>query len=327
MRRTHRASRFTTRSDLPQSDRKLLTQEVLRLRREGVREQITAAFRQEGEAVDEAEDLGEGDDGEMPDDLRDVEARKARLEGIWDRLRESKRKAVSATDLDCRLMKCEGLVRPAFNVQAMVDAESQVVAAVRVTEAENDHGQLRDLVEMAMENTGTTPNVVVADTGYSDEKTLRWLDESGQEALVPPQKHSQEDKREDDEFCSRRFVLDEERDVMICPKGHELLFKDETGRGNGVYRRYAGTKCKGCSSQRECCRGRPSRQVSISVVHSVRLKMREKLETEEGKALYALRKQSVEPVFGHWKANMGFRRFLLRGKNGAAAEVALICNG
>jgi hypothetical protein len=181
------------------------------------------------------------------------------------------------------------------------------------------------MVEMATENAGRAPGVVVADTGYCDEGTLRWVEESGQEALIPPQRHSQEDKREEDEFSSRRFVLDEERGVMNCPKGHELVFKDERRRGSGVYRRYAGTKCKSCCSQRECCRGGPRRRVSISVVHSVRLRMREKISQAEGKALYALRKQSVEPVFGHWKANLGFRRFLLRGKSGAAAEVALIC--
>jgi predicted Zn-dependent protease len=41
--------------DLPESDRRLLAQEVLRLRREGLRDQIAAAFRQEGEEVDEAD--------------------------------------------------------------------------------------------------------------------------------------------------------------------------------------------------------------------------------------------------------------------------------
>ena len=281
---------------------------------------------EEAEAIDEAEDRAEGVcGGEVPDELRDAEARKARLDEISERLRESKRKAISSSDPECRMMKCDGRIRPGYNVQAVVDADSLVVAAVLVTEAENDHGQLPQLAEMATQSAGTAPGVVVADTGYCDEETLKWVKESGQEVLVPPQKHSQEDKREGDEFSSRRFALDEEKDVMICPKGHELVFKDERTYDSGTYRRYAGTECKGCDSQKVCCRGRPSRQVSISVVHSVRLGMRDKLETAEGKALYALRKQSVEPVFGHWKANLGFRRFLLRGKSGAAAEIALIC--
>jgi hypothetical protein len=41
--------------------------------------------------------------------------------------------------------------------------------------------------------------------------------------------------------------------------------------------------------------------------------MAHRLETKEGKELYGLRKQTVEPVFGIIKEAMGFRRFLLRG--------------
>ena len=40
---------------------------------------------------------------------------------------------------------------------------------------------------------------------------------------------------------------------------------------------------------------------------------RHRLQTPEGKRLYALRKQIPEPVFGIIKSVMGFRQFLLRG--------------
>ncbi len=41
--------------------------------------------------------------------------------------------------------------------------------------------------------------------------------------------------------------------------------------------------------------------------------MAHRLKTTAGRALYALRKQTVEPVFGIIKSVMGFRRFSLRG--------------
>lgn len=44
-----------------------------------------------------------------------------------------------------------------------------------------------------------------------------------------------------------------------------------------------------------------------------RERMRQKLATPEGKAKYAKRKKSVEPVWGHIKEIRGFRRFMLRG--------------
>jgi hypothetical protein len=54
-------------------------------------------------------------------------------------------------------------------------------------------------------------------------------------------------------------------------------------------------------------------------------KMRHKLRTRSGRAIYALRKQVVEPVFGIIREVMGFRRFLLRGLRSAQGEWSLVC--
>lgn len=53
--------------------------------------------------------------------------------------------------------------------------------------------------------------------------------------------------------------------------------------------------------------------------------MREKLRTEEGKAIYGKRNHTVEPVFGIIKEAMGFRSFSLRGKEKVSAEWTLVC--
>jgi transposase len=52
--------------------------------------------------------------------------------------------------------------------------------------------------------------------------------------------------------------------------------------------------------------------------------MRYRLSTKAGRALYALRKQTVEPVFGIIKEVMGFRRFMLRGKAKVSLEWTLV---
>ena len=49
------------------------------------------------------------------------------------------------------------------------------------------------------------------------------------------------------------------------------------------------------------------------------------LKTKAGRAAYALRKQTVEPVFGIIKSVMGFRQFLLRGLANVQAEWTLVC--
>ncbi len=55
------------------------------------------------------------------------------------------------------------------------------------------------------------------------------------------------------------------------------------------------------------------------------VKMAYKLQTEIGKAIYRLRKCTVEPVIGIIKEILGFRQFSLRGLAAAAGEWALVC--
>jgi transposase len=54
-------------------------------------------------------------------------------------------------------------------------------------------------------------------------------------------------------------------------------------------------------------------------------RMRRKLQTKAGAAIYATRKAVVEPVFGQIKQARGFRQFLLRGLGKVQGEWALIC--
>lgn len=52
--------------------------------------------------------------------------------------------------------------------------------------------------------------------------------------------------------------------------------------------------------------------------------MSHRLQTPEGKGLYALRNQTPEPVFGIIKSVMGFRQFLLRGLEKVRGEWSLV---
>ncbi len=60
---------------------------------------------------------------------------------------------------------------------------------------------------------------------------------------------------------------------------------------------------------------------------SPRDRMRRKLQTRRGRQRYALRMETVEPVFGQIKAGRGFRQFLMRGLDKVQGEWSLICTG
>ena len=53
--------------------------------------------------------------------------------------------------------------------------------------------------------------------------------------------------------------------------------------------------------------------------------MKHALKTQTGRAAYARRKQTVEPVFGIIKSVLGFRQFSLRGLKKVTGEWMLVC--
>ena len=60
---------------------------------------------------------------------------------------------------------------------------------------------------------------------------------------------------------------------------------------------------------------------------SPRDRMRRKLQTRRGRQRYALRMETVEPVFRQIKQGRGFRQFLMRGLEKVNGEWSLICTG
>jgi Transposase DDE domain len=73
--------------------------------------------------------------------------------------------------------------------------------------------------------------------------------------------------------------------------------------------------------------GKPRKDGKPSASRSdgLRAAMTAKLQSEDGKACYAKRKETVEPVLGQIKEQQGARRFLRRGLRACEAEWKLLC--
>ena len=79
------------------------------------------------------------------------------------------------TDPDSRIMKGpDGFVQ-AYNCQAAVDAQSQIIVAQEVTQATNDKRELVPMVMQIKENTGHKAQEISADAGYCSEENLKEL--------------------------------------------------------------------------------------------------------------------------------------------------------
>jgi hypothetical protein len=163
-----------------------------RLRREA-REILAAA-----EQADTEEDARWGDKrgDELPAELarresrlaRIREAKKALIERARERASEAgepKEEAQKAkprdkdqynfTDPESRIMKAGGGFEQAYNAQAAVEPDCQLIVGQTLTNEANDKRQLEPLVEAVERQAGQRPTEVLADSGYCSEKNLEYL--------------------------------------------------------------------------------------------------------------------------------------------------------
>ena len=97
------------------------------------------------------------------------------------------------TDPDSRIMK-DGATKEfvqAYNAQAAVDSEAQVIVAAAVTQAENDKQQLVPMLLKVQELTGSAPQQATADSGYFSAANVSDRRLAGIDLYVAPdrQKH------------------------------------------------------------------------------------------------------------------------------------------
>lgn len=95
------------------------------------------------------------------------------------------------TDPESRIMKTSDGFEQAYNAQAVVDADSQVIVAEGLTNVGNDKQQLGPMVEQIKQNTGRLPRELSADNGYCSEANLEMLERLGIRGYVATgrQKH------------------------------------------------------------------------------------------------------------------------------------------
>ena len=80
------------------------------------------------------------------------------------------------TDPESRIMKSKDGFVQAYNAQAAVDAQAQIIVAQDVTQSAVDCGQLVPMVDAVEKNLGRKPEQASADSGYCSEANLEALE-------------------------------------------------------------------------------------------------------------------------------------------------------
>jgi len=100
------------------------------------------------------------------------------------------------TDPDSRIMKnANKAYVQAYNAQACVDAKTHIVVAAGLYNQAADSRLLPEQVEQIKKNTGRYPEELSADAAYFSAENLKYLEQAGIEAFIPPDKIRHSDWR------------------------------------------------------------------------------------------------------------------------------------
>ena len=89
------------------------------------------------------------------------------------------------TDPDSRIMPtAAGSFEQCYNAQAAVDEGSQLIVAAQLINSPSEYAILLQMVDQVECNTGSSPQMILADTNYASEAGLQGLEDRGTAACV-----------------------------------------------------------------------------------------------------------------------------------------------
>ena len=222
---------------------------------------------------------------------------------------------------------------PAYNVQLSVDTHTQLIVANETVQDTNDFDQLSQQHQNVEDNVGCDQDrSYIYDAGYHNFEQLEFVYTNHVNAYVAsPRKENETDLSPDEKknFDRTDFVYHHEKDYYECPGGQKLFYEKDYQKNNKWSGRvYKSDACPTCSHSNECLSlNKKTKYRRIRREHREFYAewMLEKGKTDQAKNMQKLRSTSVEPVFGNLKANLGFRRFRLRGDRMVNGEFNLMC--
>ena len=227
---------------------------------------------------------------------------------------------ISLTDPDSRSMatsgKGTGIV--GYNVQAAVDARHHLIVAHDVTNVGHDRAELARMATQAKDAMGHDQITAVADRGYFSGWEIYRCEQAGIVPYVP--KPLTSGAKFEGRFGKQDFVYLPGKDVYRCPAGEHLKWWYDRLEDGKVLRHYWTTKCRDCAVKADCTTGK-ERRIKRWEHEAVLDAMQQRLD--QAPQAMAIRRQTVEHVFGTIKAWMGATHFLTRTLNRVSTEMSL----
>ena len=247
------------------------------------------------------------------------------------------------TDNDSAKMKTGHGVIQGYTGIAAVDKKHQVVVQAEAHGQGQEHGLLEptlNAIEKNLPDQDILQKVqITADSGFHNTTTLTDLEDRGIDAYIADNRFRARDPRfatadrhkakvrtAKKRYSVEDFDVDLSRQTCICPAGNEMWLKSAsaiiTGREFMQFQAYQ-TDCDNCPLRGSCLRNidqTTARQINIKLADlpkrngTILQRMKDKIDSTQGRHIYSQRLGTVEPVFGHIRETLRLNRFSLRGK-------------
>jgi len=254
----------------------------------------------------------------------------------------------NVTDNQSAKMPTSHGVIQGYNAQALVDDKHQVIVHAE-TFGHQDHDNLAPMLKGAKKNLqgiGKSPDYFkgrqfTADSNYYSHANLALCQVESLDAYIPDMQFRKRDERfreqqrfkngvhprkrttaKEKTFTAADFVFDETRQIYLCPQGKVLKRGARSQRNR--YRAYdiyraRQEDCDNCRLRSRCLSktNTPRRNLSIEVggqQPSLIEQMKARIDTPEGRRIYARRLAIVEPVFANIRIQKRLDHFTLRTK-------------
>jgi len=246
-----------------------------------------------------------------------------------------------------KLPSSHGVVQ-GYNAQALVDSKHQVILAAEAF-ASQDHENLKPMLDDAKKNLvaiGKEPTFfegkeLTADSNYHSLNSLTVCKDEKLDAYIPDIQFRKRDPRFADQerfkdgvhgrqrpdpkpspFTVADFYFDAARLVYLCPQGKELSChaRNQINRHRTYDVYHARVEdCASCPLRARCLSKANTSRRYLSIQVDTQQPnlidaMKAKIDSEEGKRIYARRLAIVEPVFANICVQKRMHRFTLRSK-------------
>ena len=255
------------------------------------------------------------------------------------------------TDNESAKMLTSHGVLQGYNGVAAADDKHQIIVGAEAFGQGPENNLLKPMIENVGANLGEGyihRAKMTADSGFHCKDSVEYCFDENIDAYLADGNFRKRDPRFIDRdrfqpknrkakfFKAEDFDYEPSTQRCRCPAGKDMWPSGRRAIEGNAYVSFTGylNTCINCPLQKQCMRHPVKscgRQVSIKLERKINTslnsidRMKEKIDSDEGRHIYSRRLGTIEPVFGNINTTKRLNRFSLRGKSKVNAQWLMYC--